>query len=182
MAESIGMLELRSIPPGLAAADEMLTSADVDLIMATPICPGKFVVVVAGSVSAVKSAMAVGVGMAGEFLLSNQVIDNIHPSLPAALMGTSDVKEVKALGVIETMVAVTAIHAGDIAAKAANIRLMEVRIARGLGGKGFLTFTGEISAVNSAVGAVLAGLQDTGDITSTAVIASPHEKLIDMWS
>lgn len=182
MANSIGLLELRSVPPGLEAADDMLTTADVDLIMATPICPGKFVVVVTGSVSAIKSAMAAGVRTSGEFLLSDQIVDNVHPSLPAALMGTSDVPVIRDLGVIETMTAITSIRAGDIAAKASNVELMEIRIARGLGGKGFLTFTGEISAVKSALRAVEAELKETGDITSTALITTPHPKLLALWT
>ena len=182
MANSIGLLELRSVPPGLEAADEMLDTADVDLIMATPICPGKFVVVVTGTVSAIKSAMAAGVRASGEFLLSSQVVDNVHPSLPGALMGTRELPAIKDLGVIETMTAITSIRAGDIAAKASNIDLMEIRIARGLGGKGFLTFTGEISAVKSALRAVETELKDTGDITSSALIAAPHPKLLALWT
>lgn len=65
------------------------------------------------------------------------------------------------------------------AAKAANVRLMEIRIARGLGGKGFVILTGEVSAVRSAVKAAMNQLEETGDITSSSVIASPHPGLID---
>lgn len=83
-----------------------------------------------------------------------------------------------ALGVVETISALTAVRAGDIAAKAANIRLMEIRIARGLGGKGFIIFTGEVAAVNSALKSCIAGLEDTGEITSHCVIPSPHPGLI----
>ena len=67
----------------------------------------------------------------------------------------------------------------DYAAKAANVRLMEIRIARGLGGKGFVILTGEVSAVRSAVKAAMNQLEETGDITSSSVIASPHPGLID---
>ncbi len=69
--------------------------------------------------------------------------------------------------------------AADIAAKAANVRLMEIRLARGLGGKGFLVFTGEVSSVKSALKAVESEMQDSGEITSACVIASPHPDLIE---
>lgn len=181
MGNSIGLLELRSIPPGLEAADQMLKTADVDLLMATPICPGKFVVIITGTVSAVGNAISAGAKVADTFLLSQQIIDNVHPAIAPALLGTSDVSDIKALGILETMTAITSIQAGDIAAKAANVQLMEIRIARGLGGKGFLVFTGELPAVQAAVRTCLADLQETGDITSSSVIASPHTKLIDTW-
>ncbi|WP_343121156.1 BMC domain-containing protein [Intestinimonas butyriciproducens] len=94
-------------------------------------------------------------------------------------MGTSEVGHIASIGVIETMTALTAVEAGDYAAKAANVRLMEIRIARGLGGKGFVILTGEVSAVRSAVKAAMNQLEETGDITSSSVIASPHPGLID---
>ena len=65
-----------------------------------------------------------------------------------------------------------------MAAKAAKIQLLEIRIARGLGGKGFLVFTGEVSSVRSAVKAVANALEETGVITSHCVIPSPHKDLV----
>lgn len=179
MGISIGLLELKSIPPGIQAADEMLKAAKVELLVATPICPGKYVILVSGNVGAVKSAMATGVQMAGVYLVAHHIINSVHEAVPAALVGTTEVEEIKALGIVETISALTAVRAGDIAAKASNIRLMEIRIARGLGGKGFLIFTGEVSSVRSAVNSCLNELRDTGEITSSSVIPSPHSGLID---
>ena len=121
--------------------------------------------------------MRSGVLAAGYSLVGTHIINNVHESLPAAIMGTTEVEKIKSIGVVETISAMTSIIAGDIAAKASNITLIEIRIARGLGGKGFLIFTGEISSVKSAMGSVTAKLGDEGEITSTAVIASPHKDL-----
>ena len=66
----------------------------------------------------------------------------------------------------------------DVVAKAAKVQLLEIRIARGLGGKGFLVFTGEVSSVRSAVKACANALGETGEITSHCVIASPHKDLV----
>ena len=54
-----------------------------------------------------------------------------------------------------------------------------MRIARGLGGKGYLIFTGNVAAVNSAVRSCEAELEETGEITSSSIIASPHPSLIE---
>ena len=94
------------------------------------------------------------------------------------MVGTTEVTKVASLGVIETISALTAVQAGDIAAKASNITLMEIRIARGLGGKGFLIFTGEVSSVRSAVKACVNTLGESGEIISHCVIPSPHADLV----
>ena len=42
-----------------------------------------------------------------------------------------------------------------------------------------ITLTGEVSAVKSAINNCLNQLADTGDITSTCVIPSPHKGLME---
>ena len=171
MGKSIGLLELKSIPVGIETADAVLKAANVELLTATPTCPGKYVIIIC--------AMESGRQTAGIYLVGHHTINNVHASVPEAIVGTLEVGHIASIGVIETMTALTAVEAGDYAAKAANVRLMEIRIARGLGGKGFVILTGEVSAVRSAVKAAMNQLEETGDITSSSVIASPHPGLID---
>ena len=179
MGKSIGLIELKSIPAGVQTADEMLKAANVELLVATAICPGKYIIIISGQVGAVKSSMETGRQTAGVFLICHHIINNVHASVPAALVGTTDVERITSLGMVETMSALTAVRAADIAAKASNITLMEVRVARGLGGKGYLIFTGEVSAVKSALNSCLNQLADTGEITSTCAIPSPHKGLLE---
>lgn len=182
MEKSIGLLELKSVPAGIETADAVLKAANVELLQASPICPGKYIIIICGNVGAVKSAMARGRNIAGVFLVGDHTIENVHPSVPSAIVGTTEVESVSSIGVVETMTALTSVRVGDIAAKAANIRLMEIRLARGLGGKGFVLMTGEISSVRAAVNSVVQTLGDSGEITSTCVIASPHKGIIDKLS
>lgn len=178
MGTSIGLLEVKSIPIGIETADEMLKAANVQLLVASPTCPGKYIIIISGNVGAVKSSMHVGRKVAGTYLVGHHTINNVHESLPAAIMGVTEVEKIAAIGVIETISALTAVRAGDVAAKAANIKMMEIRIARGLGGKGFLIFTGEVSSVRSAINSCVNELADCGEITSHCVIPSPHEGLV----
>ena len=60
MGKSIGLLELKSIPVGIETADAVLKAANVELLTATPTCPGKYVIIICGAVGAVKSAMESG--------------------------------------------------------------------------------------------------------------------------
>ena len=178
MGISIGLLELKSIPVGIQTADEVVKAANVSLLTASPTCPGKYIVIISGQVGAVKSAMAVGQRTAGTYLVGHHIINNVHESLPAAILGVTEVEKVAALGVIETISALAAVNAADFAAKAAKIQMIEIRIARGLGGKGFLVFTGEVSSVRSAVKACANAMGETGEITSHCVIPAPHKDLV----
>ena len=179
MGKSIGLIELKSIPAGVQTADEMLKAANVELLVATAICPGKYIIIISGQVGAVKSSMETGRQAAGAYLICHHTINNVHDSVPGALVGTAEVEKIAAIGMVETMSALTIVRAADIAAKASNVTLMEVRVARGLGGKGYLILTGEVSAVKSAINSCLNQLADTGDITSTCVIPSPHKGLLE---
>lgn len=178
MGTSIGLLELKSIPVGINTADEMLKSANVELLVASPVCPGKYIIIISGNVGAVKSAMKAGKQIASVYAVSDNIINNVHDSLPQAIIGVTEIEKTSSIGVIETISSLTSVVAGDIAAKASNITLMEIRIARGLGGKGFVTFTGEISAVRSAMSSCISELGETGEIISNVVIPSPHPDIL----
>jgi len=72
--KAIAMIELNSIAKGVHVGDEMLKTADVELVMAQPICAGKYMVLVSGDVDSVERASEVGKETAGEFLVDDFVI------------------------------------------------------------------------------------------------------------
>ena len=175
--KAIGMIELNSIAKGVEAGDEMLKTADVDLIMAQPICAGKYMVLVSGDVDSVERAAEVGREVAGEFLVDDFVIPNVHSSVFPALTATTRIHDIDSLGVIETFSVASAIMAADAAVKAAAVDLIEIRCATGLGGKSFLYLTGDVASMNSAVQAGIDILQNTGLILSHVIIPSPSKAI-----
>lgn len=79
--------------------------------------------------------------------LSEQLIDSFVLGNPAeeifpALYGGAPVENAKALGVLETFSAPSIIVAADAAAKAADVSLIEIRVARGMCGKSYMLLTG----------------------------------------
>lgn len=177
MKKAIGYIEFKSIPVAIESTDDMLKSGNVELLMASPLCPGKYVTIIAGDVGAVQSSIKNGERIGGIYCLEANVIPNIHDSVLPALLGAGEIGDVKALGIVETISAISSITVGDIAVKAAPVELIEIRIARGLGGKGFVLLTGEVAAVTNAIKAATDGLEEFGTITSTAVIPSPHKDI-----
>lgn len=177
MHPAIGLLEFNSISKGIETADVMVKASSVDLLEAHPICPGKFMVLITGSVEAVKSSIASGKEAAGYTLVDEFIIPNVHPQVFMALTATSNIEEIKALGVIETFTAASSILAADCAAKTASVSLIEIRLANGMGGKSFVTLTGEVAAVNAAVRAAEDLIKNEGWLLASVVIPSPHKDL-----
>ena len=178
MSKAIGLVEYKTIPKGVEAADAMLKASEVHILFSSPICPGKYVTIVCGEVDSVETAVARAVATSGIFTIESHVLTSVHPSVIPAITATVEFGVVEALGVVETICAVAAIKAGDVAAKAAGVRLVEIRIARGLGGKGFVLFTGGLGSVETSVHACERQLGDEGGIVSAVVIPSPHKDLI----
>ncbi|MFH1220931.1 MAG: BMC domain-containing protein [Candidatus Eisenbacteria bacterium] len=175
--EAIGLVELNSIAQGIATCDEMVKVAPVTLMLAMTICPGKYITLVGGDVSSVSSSVARGVEVGAEFVVDSLFIPNIHEQVFPAIMGTGVPKDIRSLGVIETFSVASAIIAGDGAAKAAKIELIELRLAQGLAGKSFVTLTGDVSDVAAGVRAGVELIRDRGTLVKDVVIPRPHNDL-----
>lgn len=177
MIKSIGMIELNSIAQGIQVSDYILKAAETELVFAKPVCPGKFMVLISGDVGAVKTSIATGVEIGKNFVVDSFVIPNIHEQLIPAINATMEIMDVNALGVMEFFSISAAVIAADQAAKAADVRLMEVRLGMGVGGKSFVVLSGDVSAVQASVKIGLADAADKGNVVSSCVIPSPSKAL-----
>ncbi|MGQ9557373.1 MAG: BMC domain-containing protein [Desulfurispora sp.] len=170
---AIGLVEFNSIARGIAAADIMVKTAAVELLAANPICPGKYMALVGGDVAAVSAAVKAGVAAGGQAVVDDFVLPNVHPAVFPAITASSTVEQLQALGIIETFTVASLIVAADQAAKAAEVELIEIRLAAGLGGKSYVTLTGDVAAVKAAVEAGAAKAADQGLLIDQVVIPSP---------
>jgi microcompartment protein CcmL/EutN len=176
MAEALALIELGSIARGHRVADAMLKRAPVNLMRADWVSPGKFLVLVDGGVAEVDEAYRAGLEVAGDRLLDRLFLPQVHASLWPALAGEVRVGVVDALGIVETTTVAATLLGADAAAKAAPVRLIELQLARGIGGKGFFTVTGPLGEVEAAVEAAVAIL-DATVLAATEIIAAPHADL-----
>jgi microcompartment protein CcmL/EutN len=172
------MIEVVSVPVGIEAADAMLKASDVCLVTAQAVCAGKYAVAVTGDVASVESSVAAGRAAAGMKLIDSLVVPNIDEQVPLAINMCSDPGEIHALGIMETFSLCAAVLAADAAVKAADVRLIEVRLGRGLGGKSFITLTGDVAAVEAAVRAAGEPEDIKGLIADRTVIPSPHPDIV----
>jgi microcompartment protein CcmL/EutN len=172
--KAIGLIELTSIAAGFQVADTMLKAGNVQLLLSRSICSGKYMVLVGGSTSAVESAVAAGANSAAGCLIDQFVIPNVHPDVFTALGRSQPPAPNGALGVLESFNVATLLVAADAAAKAANVILMEIRLAMAMGGKAFVSMTGDVASVQAAVDAGRQVISEKGLLVNAVVIPRPH--------
>ncbi len=164
---AIGLVEFTSIAQGIAAADAMAKTANVEILFAKSICPGKYIVMIAGGVAAVNQSVGAGVDLCPDVVVDSFVIPNVHPAV------------LPAISVIETYSVAATIEATDAAVKAASVEPIRMHLAFGIGGKSYVVLTGEVADVNAATDAGAAIASDKGFLVSKVVIPRPSQQLID---
>ena len=178
MKKAVGLLEFNSIAAGVEVIDTVIKSAVIELVQAMPVCPGKYIAMFYGGVASVQSAIETGEEASKDFMIDSFILANVHDDLIPALTGTSEIEELKSLGIIETFSVASGIVAADIAVKTAQISLIEIRTARGMGGKSTVFFTGDVGSVSMAVEAAAKSAGEEGLLVNKSVIPSLHK---DLW-
>ncbi|NIQ37109.1 MAG: BMC domain-containing protein, partial [Proteobacteria bacterium] len=100
--KAIGLVEFVSIARGIEATDEMVKVAEIDLLLSRTVCSGKYITMIGGDVSNVERAIEVGLEIAGETLVDQFILPNVHPSVIPSITATTPVDDLRSLGVIET--------------------------------------------------------------------------------
>lgn len=172
--KSLGLIELSSVAAGFQVADTMLKAGTVRLILSRSICSGKYMVMIGGETAAVQAAVAAGAEAANGCLIDSFVIPSVHPDVFVALGRTQPVEPTGALGILESFNVATLIQGADAAAKAAAVQLLEIRLAMALGGKAFVTMTGDVGSVQAAMAAGREVIGDAGVLVNAVILSRPH--------
>ena len=88
MFKAIGVIELKSIPKGVEATDAALKSAGVELVAAHPACPGKYEIILTGSISNVSAAVSHVLNKFDGYIIDSSVMGRIDEQVISALFGT----------------------------------------------------------------------------------------------
>ena len=178
MKTALGMIEFKTVASGITATDIMLKTADVEVVQANPVCPGKYLATIAGELSSVRAAIDAAEAYNPAMLVDKFVLGNPHESVQPAISGALEVENKAAIGILETFTAASAVVAADTAAKTALVELVEVRLAKGMCGKSYIILTGSVSSVTAAIEKAKAGVGG-GMFLDCSVIAGPDERLWD---
>lgn len=174
---ALALLEFSSIAVGIQAGDAMAKRAPVAYLKAGTVQPGKYLVLIGGEVADVQESMASGMEVGGDALVDQVFLPQVHPAVIEAIAGGRELPKVQALGVIETTSVAATILAADAGVKGARVTLMDIRMADGLGGKGFCLFAGEVADVQAAVQIGTSVLQPETLLVRSVVIPQLHAEM-----
>ena len=175
---ALALLEFSSIAAGIQAADAMVKRAPIDVIKTGTVQPGKYLALVGGQVADVEEALAAGREVGGAATVDHVYLPFVHPDVVQAITGGRVPEMTDALGIVETSTVAAAIHAADAGVKGAEVRLLEVRLADGLGGKGLVLFAGLVADVEAAVEIAVGVLERPDLLVHQVVIPQLHA---EMW-
>lgn len=177
---AIALIEFDSIARGIVAGDAMVKASPLGSIYAGTVHPGKYLVLVSGDTASVEEALDAGRDSGNGAIVDSMFLPDVHPSVTAALTTLEEEAagfEGEALGIVETSTVATVIDAADAGVKAARVGLIAVRLADGLGGKGYALFSGPVAEVEAAVAAAVERAEPTGSLIEQRVIAQLHDEL-----
>ena len=177
-APALGLVELSSIAQGLYVADEVVKKAPVKLLSMAPVSPGKILIVFAGDEASVRESHQRGLEISEGWLTDELLIPRLDPQVIPAINDTVKVEALHATGMLETETAATCVIAADQAVKAADVQLMEIRLARGIGGKGYFTVTGALEEVEAALAAGETEPRARGLLVNRILIPNPDPELL----
>lgn len=176
--ESLGVIEYRSVANGMEKTDQMLKAAAVDLVFAKPMCPGKFVVAISGGYAEVKASIEAGRSSSPfDTCVDDCIIGNPDPQVFEGLYLSTTIEDLDAVGIVESYSVSSIFKAADEVVKTTPVKILEIRIAKGMSGKSYVTFTGDVDSVTASVEKASKLLSASGMMLSTAIIPNPDPRL-----
>jgi len=151
---ALALLEFETIAAGVLASDLMVKRAPVALLRCGTIHPGKFLILVGGSVASTEEAFLAGtqMGDAEKYLGGSVFLGDVHPALHDAVLGTRRDMTGDALAVVETRSSPALLAAVDAAIKSTPVILSEIRLGDDLGGHALALMSGDLTDAETALG------------------------------
>jgi len=149
----MALLEFNTIASGVLASDLMLKRSPIALLRCGTIHPGRFLILIGGSVASTQEAFESGkeLGEAEGSLSGSVFLGDVHPNLHDAVLGTRRDLTGDSLAVVETRSSPALLDAVDAAIKSTPVVLSEVRLGDDLGGHALALMSGDLSDVEVAL-------------------------------
>ena len=158
-------------------ADALVKRASVRLALAEAVTPGKYLLVFSGEVAEVEESFKAAEAAGGTLIIDRLYLPQLATGVARALEGKADkMRPGDSIGIVETHTVSAAIKAADVAAKRAEVRLTQLHLARGIGGKGYFTIAGAQADVEAALEGAAAAIEPNLLVT-TEIIQRPHREL-----
>lgn len=173
--DTLGIVETKGIAGGIELADLMMKEANVELVRASTICSGRYLIFVAGDREAVATSVK-SAQDSGRSLRGSAVISNISLQLKAVLQRDGVPYEGGALGIIECRNVFSGVVAADSAVKRSAIQLLRLVTGQGINGKSYFVLGGDVASVKEATEAAESVLGK--NLVEAVVIPRPDASVV----
>jgi microcompartment protein CcmL/EutN len=173
----LGVLEYSSIAIGIKVLDEMVKTAPINIIEAKTMCPGKYLIVFSGDVASVEYSYNKGHEIGAKYLVDYLYLPMIHQDVVPAIGKIIETSDWNSIGIIETLSVVSAIEAADIAAKVGGVKIVEVRLAIGFGGKSYVKMMGKLEDIQAANEEASERIKAKNQFCMDIIIPQPHREI-----
>ena len=178
MNKSIGSLEFRSISRGIEVTNEMVKKSNVEIIYFKSICPGKFIVILAGDEGAINEAIGHGSELGKGSIVDSFILHAISSAIISGIRNQYTSKEVHgAIGVLETNKVCAGIKALDKTLKESDVTLIKMHLAFAIGGKFVYIVTGSLSSIQSGF-LQAQNVLEKGELTHSSIIPAPSSEML----
>ncbi|MCA9728450.1 MAG: BMC domain-containing protein, partial [Candidatus Eisenbacteria bacterium] len=156
--EALGVIETATIHEGFGLVDAMAKEAVIEVLAATPLPPGRFLIVIGGRVGEVESSWRRGLALCHAphdqlFLaeIAPEVVAAARARRPSGDAPPPAPHELEALGLFETVTVSAGLDAADRAVKGSTVTLESLHLARGIAGRSFGLIHGRQDMVEAAL-------------------------------
>ncbi len=176
------VFEISSIALGYALIDKAVKKAPVKILEGSALTPGKFFILLNGDEASIEEARNeirnISEISGGSFILDEVYIPQLHEQVLPALYSQNRFQVSESVAIIEVSTIASGFLSADTALKMANVNLIDLRIARGIGGKSFYFLTGKLEELQAAVEAVQNSLVTRGTFLRSEIVANPHQDFL----
>ena len=182
MNQALALLEFNGVAAGILAVDRMLKQAPIAMLRCGSVHPGRYLVLVGGSVASTEEAYEAGVQSACDqgALIDQILLPDPHPLLTSAVTGERIPPAGDAVGVIEVSTSPGLLRGVDAALKAVPVSLVEIRLADDLGGRALAVFDGLFPDVQEALEMAGSRLGECALLCGSSLMPRVDETLRDV--
>jgi len=175
---AVSLMEFSSIAGGILAVDHMLKRAPIAVLKCGTVHPGRYLVLVGGTVASVEEAWIEGCRSGG--IHDDVFLPDPHPDLLLALTKTPVVEESGAMAVLETSTSPALLRAVDAVLKAVPIHLATLRLADDLGGNSLAIVTGGLTELQTVLEIAPAHAGPEERLLAGTLMPRVEEKLLEV--
>lgn len=174
--QALAVIETSSIARGFVVADAVVKKSPVTVKCAKPVSPGRFLLIFGGGVEVTFEGIEAARIAAGSDVVDELYLPGAHPLLMPAIEQALRPAAGEAVAIVETTTVASAILAADVALKAVDVSVLRMRLAVGVGGKGWFSIAGALADVDAAADAVRTAIP-AERLLAVEVIPQPHPEL-----